>query len=93
MVSFNRGVFVPLRLEQIKYIGVLSWLYVQKYSEQSCRLQRLLAIFCVIHLYYSILEVEMFLLPKDIYLGVLMSTMCRVHVGGWVGVGACSAEG
>ena len=31
--------------------------------------------------------------PKDIYLGVLMSTVCGVHVGGWAGVGACSAEG
>ena len=31
--------------------------------------------------------------PKDIYLGELMSTVCSVHVGGWAGVGACSAEG
>ena len=31
--------------------------------------------------------------PKYIYLGELMSTVCSVHVGGWAGVGACSAEG
>ena len=31
--------------------------------------------------------------PKDIYLDELMSTACSVHVGGWAGVGACSAEG
>ena len=30
---------------------------------------------------------------KDINLGVLKSTVCSVHVGGWAGVGACSAEG
>ena len=30
---------------------------------------------------------------KDIYLGELMSTVCSVHVRGWAGVGACSAEG
>ena len=28
---------------------------------------------------------------KDIYPGELMSTVCSVHVGGWAGVGACSA--
>ena len=31
--------------------------------------------------------------PKHIYLGELMSTVRGVHVGGWAGVGACSAEG
>ena len=31
--------------------------------------------------------------PKDDNLGELMSTVCSVHVGGWAGVGACSAEG
>ena len=30
---------------------------------------------------------------KDDNLGELMSTVCSVHVGGWGGVGACSAEG
>ena len=30
---------------------------------------------------------------EDDNLGVLMSTVCSVHVGGWAGVGACSAEG
>ena len=30
--------------------------------------------------------------PKDIYLDELMSTACSVHVGGWAGVGPCSAE-
>ena len=35
---------------------------------------------------------EMFF-PKDIYLGEKLSTVCSVHVGGWAGVGACSAEG
>ena len=30
--------------------------------------------------------------PKDDNLGKLMSTVCGVHVGGWAGVGACSAE-
>ena len=31
--------------------------------------------------------------PTDIYLGELMSTVCGVHVRGWAGMGACSAEG
>ena len=31
--------------------------------------------------------------PKDDNLGELMSTVCVVRVGGWAGVGACSAEG
>ena len=31
--------------------------------------------------------------PKDDNLGELMSTVCGVHVRGWAGVGACSAEG
>ena len=30
--------------------------------------------------------------PKDDNLGELMSTVCGVHVRGWAGVGACSAE-
>ena len=30
--------------------------------------------------------------PTDIYLGELLSTVCSVHVGGWAGVDACSAE-
>ena len=30
--------------------------------------------------------------PKDDNLGELMSTVCSVHVGGWAGVDACSAE-
>ena len=30
---------------------------------------------------------------EDINLGGLMSTVCSVHVGGWAGVGARSAEG
>ena len=30
---------------------------------------------------------------KDDILGELMSTVCSVHVGGWAGVGACSAKG
>ena len=30
---------------------------------------------------------------EDDNLGVLMSTVCSVHVGGWARVGACSAEG
>ena len=30
--------------------------------------------------------------PKDDNLGVLMFTVFSVHVGGWPGVGACSAE-
>ena len=36
---------------------------------------------------------EIIFSPRDIYLGELMSTVCSVHVGGWAGVGACSAEG
>ena len=31
--------------------------------------------------------------PQDNNLGELMSTVCSVHVRGWAGVGACSAEG
>ena len=38
-------------------------------------------------------EVHVDFFPKDYNLGELMSTVCSVHVGGWAGVGACSAEG
>ena len=31
--------------------------------------------------------------PKDDNLGVLMSIVCSVYVGGWTGVGACPAMG
>ena len=31
--------------------------------------------------------------PKDYNLGELMSTVCSVHVRGWAGMDACSAEG
>ena len=34
-----------------------------------------------------------FFFPTDDNLGELMSTVCGVHVRGWAGVGACSAEG
>ena len=36
---------------------------------------------------------ENLLFKKDDNLGVLMSTVYSVHVGGWASVGACSAEG
>ena len=39
-----------------------------------------------------ILDTFMIFSPKDIYLGELMPTVCGVHVEGWAGVGACSAE-
>ena len=38
-------------------------------------------------------SLELHFFPKDINLGELMSTVYSVHVGGWAGVGACSAEG
>ena len=37
-------------------------------------------------------ESKLFFSPKDDNLGELMSTVCGVHVRGWAGMGACSAE-
>ena len=39
------------------------------------------------------LNAEIVFFPKDDNFGVLMSTVCSVYVGGWVGVSACPAEG
>ena len=40
---------------------------------------------------FHLITIRRFFSPKDENLRVLMSIVCTVYVGGWVGVGACTA--